>query len=67
MSLIENPECQDVSGATYTMRIQNNINTIIVIISLDDEEIRAIYSPMTKTKPKHHLTMSQINGIRYLK
>ena len=49
------------------MLIENDIHTIIDIISLDDEEIKAIYSSTTKIKPKQHLTMSQINGIKYLK
>ena len=67
MSLIENPEYQDGSGTICKMLIENDINTIIDIISLDDEEIKAIYSSTTKIKPKQHLTMSQINGIKYLK
>ena len=67
MSLIENPEYQDGSGTICKMLIENDINTIIDIISLDDEEIKAIYSSTTKIKPKEHLTMSQINVIKYLK
>ena len=49
------------------MIILNYINTIIDTIGLDDEEIKEIYTPTTKTKPKQHLTMSQINGIKHLK
>ena len=67
MSLIENPECQDGSGTICKKLIENYINTIIDIISLDDEEIKVIYSSTTKIKSKQHLTMSQINGIKYLK
>ena len=63
MSLIENPECQDGSGTICNILIENNIHTIIDIISLCDEEIKAKYSSTTKIKPKQHQRMSHINGI----
>ena len=64
MSLIENPEFQDDSGTICKMLTENGIHTIIDIIGLDDEEIKAIYSSTTKIKPKQHLTLSQVNGIK---
>ena len=40
MSLVENLECQDESGTICKMLVENDINTIIDIISLDDEETK---------------------------
>ena len=42
MSLVENPEFQDGLGTICNILIENDINTIIDIISLDDEEIKAM-------------------------
>ena len=67
MSLVENPEYHDGSDTICKMLIENDINTIINIISLDDEEIKAKHSSTAKIKSKQHLIMSQINGIKYLK
>ena len=67
MSLIENKEYQDGSGTTYKILIENYINTIIDVISLDNKEIKTIYLSTTKIKAKQYLTMSQIDGIKYLK
>ena len=67
MRLIENPEYHDGSGTLCTMLIINDINTIIDIISLDDKESKLVYTSSTKTKPKHYLTMYQINAVNCLK
>ena len=66
-SLIESPEYHDGTGTIRQMLIFNDVNTIIDIITLNDEEVKALYTSTTKPKPKHHLKMSQINCIKFLK
>ena len=58
MSLIEKTEYRDGSGAICQILILNDINTILDIISFDDEELKAVYKSTPSTKPRIYLTIS---------
>ena len=52
MILIENLEYQDGSGTMCKILIEDDINTIIDIISLGNEEIKATYSSTINIQAK---------------
>ena len=52
MSLIEKKECNDGSGDICQILILNEIDTILDIISLDDEELKAVYESIPSKNPE---------------
>ena len=58
MSLIDKIEYHDGSGEICQMLVLNEIDTILDIISLDDEELKTVYKATPSSKPKTHLSMS---------
>ena len=66
MSLIKSSEYNDGAGDMCDILHFNQIDTIIDIINIDNENLKAIHKILPDTKNRMHITMIHRNSVKLL-